>query len=212
MLVSAIFAIVLTLLLMRRGVSLHSPFGRWFALALMLLAIGYAGIMLQTVFGGVHGWISRAAQYLGGGYMLAAAYAAFRDAEAPFAVQTPLQEKPPHPYAVAIALVLLATVLRVVFLPDLLSRVAFITFYPAVVLAALYGGLRAGAVATAVSAVLAASPWLTGSGTPALTWPQDWPAILLFAANCLLISWIAERMQQAQTRLRQVEADRRAGA
>jgi PAS domain S-box-containing protein len=209
-LVSAIFAIVLTLLLMRRGVSLHSPFGRWFALALMLLAIGYAGIMLQTVFGGVHGWISRAAQYLGGGYMLAAAYAAFRDAEAPFAVQTPLQEKPPHPYAVAIALVLLATVLRVVMLPDLLSRVAFITFYPAVVLAALYGGLRAGAVATAVSAVLAASPWLTASGTPALNWPQDWPALLLFAANCLLISWIAEVMQQAQTRLRRVEADRRA--
>ena len=205
-LASAILAIVLTLLLVRKGASHHSPFARWFVLALMLLAIGYLGIMLQTTVGGVLGWVSRAAQFLGGGYMLVAAHAAFQNAEAPFSIQALPREKPPHPYAVAIALVLIATVLRVVLLPTLQEHVPFITFYPAVVLAALYGGLRAGALATAVASAITTTPWLATRGTPLL----DWPALLIFAVNCLLISWIAGLMDKAQTRLRRAEAERRA--
>ena len=204
-LTSAIFTILLTLLLMRRGMSIHSSFASWCALALMLLAIAYLGFMLQTTLGGALSWAGRAAQYLGGAYMLVAAHAAFRDAEAPFAVQAPPQEKPPHPYAVAIAIVLIATVLHVVFLPALATHFGFITYYPAVVLAALYGGLRAGALATLLVAALILSPW-----PPNLAWAEDWPALIIFAVTSLLISLIAELMDKAQKRLRQVEAERRA--
>ena len=49
-----------------------------------------------------------------------------------------------EPHIVAIILVLAATVLRLVFLQGLGTGFVFITFYPAVMLAALYGGLRAG--------------------------------------------------------------------
>ena len=86
--------------------------------------------------------MSRAAQFLGGGYMLAAAYAARRDAKAPFAILGPSHGNPPHRYGIAIALVLAAAVLRLVFMQELGTRAAFIVFYPAVMLAAFYGGLR----------------------------------------------------------------------
>lgn len=55
-LTSAIFTILLTLLLMRRGMSIHSSFASWCALALMLLAIAYLGFMLQTTIGGALSW------------------------------------------------------------------------------------------------------------------------------------------------------------
>ena len=45
--------------------------------------------------------------------------------------------------AVAIAIVLAATLLRLVIFSELGTRAAFVTFYPALMLAALYGGLRA---------------------------------------------------------------------
>ncbi len=48
---------------------------------MVLLAIGYGGLILQTAVGGVLGWVSRAAQYFGGGTMLVAAYVAWRDTE-----------------------------------------------------------------------------------------------------------------------------------
>ena len=54
----------------------------------------------------------------------------------------------------AIAIVLAAAAVRFVFLPALGTRAAFLTFYPAVMLAALYGGLRAGLLATVLSASL----------------------------------------------------------
>ena len=156
---SAIFTILLTLSLLRGGPRRRTPFLDWFVLALLLLVIGYAGLMPQSDFGGGLSWVSRAAQFLGGGYMLAAAYAAFRDANAPFGILGPSHGNPPHRYGIAIALVLAATVLRLVFMQALETRAAFIVFYPAVMLAAFYGGLRAGMLATFLSAVLADYFW-----------------------------------------------------
>ena len=60
-----------------------------------------------------------------------------------------------EPHIVAIIVVLAATALRLVFLQGLGTGFAFITFYPAVMLAALYGGLRAGMLATLLSAAAA---------------------------------------------------------
>ena len=207
---STIFAILLTLSLLRKEINLRSPFLDWFSLALMLLAIGYAGLMPETTFAGVLGWVSCAAQYFGGLYMLIAAYAAFRDAKPAFVVLAPSRDRAPHRYSIAIVMVLIAAVVRLVFLEALGTRVAFVTFYPAVMLAAFYGGFRAGAVATAVAAAVADYFWIAPARSFAIGSPSDGLAILIFVVSCSLISWIVGLLQKTQARVRGLEADRRA--
>ena len=56
-----------------------SRFLYWYALALALIASGLLGLTLQPNVGSAMGWTSRAAQCLGGGYMLLAALAAVRE-------------------------------------------------------------------------------------------------------------------------------------
>lgn len=208
---SAIFTILLTLSLVR-GSSRQRPsvFLHWFVPALLLVAIGCAGLMLQPSVGGVLNWVSRAAQFLGGAYMLAAAYAAFREPEVPFEVRTQSREDVPHRYSVAVALVLTAAVFRLVFLQLLETRAAFITFYPAVMLAAFYGGQRAGVLATILSAALVDYFWMPPFRSFVIVHPEDWLALALFVMIATSISWIVERLKQAQLRLHQAEAERRA--
>ena len=63
-LVSTIAALVLTLVLLRPHVARRdNRFLDWFVLALMLLIVGYVGITLQTEFGGMGGWVSRAPSF-----------------------------------------------------------------------------------------------------------------------------------------------------
>ena len=54
----------------------------WYGLGLALVATGLAGLTLQTVAGGVLGWTSRLAQYLGSAYLVVAAWLAARGAGA----------------------------------------------------------------------------------------------------------------------------------
>ena len=60
-----------------------SAFVRWYGLALLLVATGLFGIMIESVHGSVLSWTGRAAaQYLGGAYMLIAAFASVRESHA----------------------------------------------------------------------------------------------------------------------------------
>ena len=59
-----------------------SSFVRWYAGALLLIATGLIGIMLEQVIGGWLSWTGRIAQFLGGGYMLAAAIVSVRETAA----------------------------------------------------------------------------------------------------------------------------------
>ena len=52
------------------------PFTSWYSLALLLLAVGLFGIMIQLSLWSVVNWLSRTAQWLGGFYLLLAAIAA----------------------------------------------------------------------------------------------------------------------------------------
>ncbi len=96
------------------------------------------------------------------------------------------------------------------FLQALGTSVAFITFYPAVMLAAFYGGFRAGALATAVAAAVADYFWIEPARSFAIGSPLDLLATLIFVISCLLISWIVGLLQEAQARVRKLEGDRRA--
>jgi PAS domain S-box-containing protein len=75
---SAILMFFLTALLMWRRRS-TSRFSYWYALGLALLATGLLGVMMAAFLDSVLNWTGRAAQFLGGLYMLAASLASIRE-------------------------------------------------------------------------------------------------------------------------------------
>ena len=116
----------------------------------------------------------------------------------------------PEGYAAAIALVLAATALRLIFLQFLGMGFAFITFYPAVMLAALYGGFRAGVLATLLSALSADYFLIEPRYSFTISNAADFTALSIFVAFNVLVSWVSARLLEARDRLREVEASQRA--
>ncbi len=104
---------------------------------------------------------------------------------------------------VATLVAILAAFVRLGFLGVLGLFVPFLTFYPAVAIAAFYGGLSAGSIATGLSAVFAGYFWIAPVGrfTPKNT--RDLIGILVFLASGVLISWFAEAALRAQVRTRE---------
>ncbi len=98
-----------------------------------------------------------------------------------------------------------ATAVRLVFLPSLGTRVSFITCYPAVMLAALYGGLGPGLLATVFSALLADYFWIKPAGQLLHRDFDDWMSLATFVLSCIAISWITEAMYRAQSRALKAE-------
>ena len=102
--------------------------------------------------------------------------------------EAPAHDRRSHGVAVALAIVLIAALLRLFFLQALGTELAFITFYPAVMIAALYGGLRGGIAATLASAVVADYFWMAPAGSLILTRPIDWVALAIFVGSGILVS------------------------
>lgn len=204
---SAIVGFLLTVALlrpMRRGDA--SDFGHWYGLSLLLLAVGYLAVTIQPIQGGVLGWTGRATQFLGGCYLCVAAVAAARGAGPLSITLGRPREDVPHVLGVAIAIALAAAVLRMVFLRDMGTSFGFLTFYPAVALAALYGGLWAGVSAAILSAVLADYFWIEPVGSFQVAHVTDLVAIGVFLLCSAMISMIVERMIRADARARKAEA------
>ncbi|MBF0338495.1 MAG: response regulator [Nitrospirae bacterium] len=101
-------------------------------------------------------------------------------------------------YVVAITLVAVAAGLRIWPLGALELRIPWLTFYPAVMAASVYGGISAGVLATALS-ILAISVW-SPTGKPFLDDFADWLGAVVFAVNCILISGISEAMRRSRER------------
>jgi PAS domain S-box-containing protein len=112
-------------------------------------------------------------------------------------------------YVIAIALVAAAAFIRVTFLRSLGSSVIFITFYPAVMLAALFGGFRSGILAAVLSAILADYYWIEPEHSFAIDRPADWLATAVFVINCTLLSGVAGRLRQTNEKVRRLEASQR---
>ena len=108
-------------------------------------------------------------------------------------------------FVVAAALAGAALGLRLGLLQVMGTRHAFLTFYPAVMLAALYGGLWAGLLAAGLSAALADYFLLEPLHQWVISDPADWLGLATFLFSCVLISWIAEAMNRAQLRARAAE-------
>jgi hypothetical protein len=104
------------------------PFTSWYALALLLLAVGLFGVMIQLSLGCLVNWLSRTAQWLGGLYLLFAAIASLRESQLPL---LPLEKKSHPAYyreAIAVAVVLAAAAIRLSFLSALGMQAPFVTF------------------------------------------------------------------------------------
>ena len=110
---------------------------------------------------------------------------------------------------VAIVVVAAATGFRLTALPALGTRNVYVTFYPAVVLAALYGGLRAGLLATVLSALVADYFWIPPLGTWLVSDigkvdAADWLGLGVFFVGGIMISAVTEAMHRAQQKVRAV--------
>ncbi len=112
----------------------------------------------------------------------------------------------PYRYGIGCLIVAAAAAVRLAFMQSLGTRTPYLTFYPAVMLAALYGGLWAGLVATALSACLADLLWIEPAGSFWMRDPADWLSMAVFLLSCAMISWTTEAMQRAQARAREAEA------
>lgn len=101
-------------------------------------------------------------------------------------------------YLVAVVLVVVAVGLRIWPLGGLGLRIPWVTFYPAVMAASLYGGFPTGLLATFLSvfAVLFWSP----TGEPFIDDSGDWLGLGVFFVNGILISAMGEMTLRAQAR------------
>jgi signal transduction histidine kinase/CheY-like chemotaxis protein len=108
-------------------------------------------------------------------------------------------------FIVATALIALGAALRIWPLHSLGSIIAWLTFYPAVTVAAVYGGFSAGLLATVLSCLTAIflGPLLVDK--PFIDEPADWLGLAIYFLNCMLISIVAEAMQRANDRAKKAQ-------
>jgi PAS domain S-box-containing protein len=109
-------------------------------------------------------------------------------------------------YGVAILVVLAGAAVRLAFLQALEMRVTYVTFYPAVILAALYGGLGPGLLATGLSALLADYFWIETVGHFLPMQFADSLGMAIFIVTCGGISWITDAMHRARSRAAHAQA------
>jgi len=101
-------------------------------------------------------------------------------------------------YVVAIGLVALGVGFRIWPLGGLELRIPYVTFYPAVMAAALYGRFYSGLLSTVLS-VFVVLFW-TPTGQPFVDDPGDYLGMSVFFLNCTIVSGICEAMHRARTR------------
>lgn len=113
---------------------------------------------------------------------------------------------------VAVLAVAAAVALRAGPLSAVADRAPFLTFTPAIILAALYGGMYAGFLATALSGV-AVTYWLEPRGELfTIRNSTDAIAFAVFVLSGVVLSLICEAMHRAGTRAAAAEAQSTLGA
>ncbi|MCL4505199.1 MAG: ATP-binding protein [Chloroflexi bacterium] len=108
-----------------------------------------------------------------------------------------------QPYVVAVALIAVAAGLRLWPLQILGVRLTWLTFYPAVMAAALYGGFSAGLLGIFLSCLTMLYLLPVFVTQPFIQNPVDWLGMAVFAITCTMISFVAEAMRRARAREKQ---------
>jgi len=108
-------------------------------------------------------------------------------------------------YVFTVVIVAFAAALRIWPLQELGSSLAWLTFYPAVMVVAIYGGLSSGLLATGLACLTAIflGPQLVGQAFIAR--PADWLGLAVFVFTGTLISSVAEAMRRANLRAKKAQ-------
>ena len=102
-----------------------------------------------------------------------------------------------HPFVFAASVVVVAALLRVTADPWLGRSVPYLLFYPAIIVAATYGGFLPGVFATGLSALVTAIVYLEPIGSPLVAETGDLIALTLFFVNGVLISKLSGMVHDA---------------
>jgi PAS domain S-box-containing protein len=111
-------------------------------------------------------------------------------------------------YVVAVVLAAMAGTVRAAF-NDVLSREApYLPFIMAVTVAAWYGGLRPGLLASALGAVLSLGYFLPPLGSPNFEFGVQGAGLVLFLLSTAAISWLCESLRRSNLRVKSERAMR----
>lgn len=106
---------------------------------------------------------------------------------------------------VAMVLVMLAAAMRIWPLQALGSSLVWLTFYPVVMIAALYGGLYVGLLATVFTCLIVVSFWPLLVAQPFIDKPADWLGVGVFVFTGAMISSVAEAMLRANANAKKAQ-------
>lgn len=98
------------------------------------------------------------------------------------------------------SIIFIASILRIWPLGSLENKVAWLTFYPAIMAIALYSGFFGGILATILGDIVVIYGWEFLTPIPFIQTGADWLGMVVFSITCIFITVIAERMRQSEKR------------
>jgi signal transduction histidine kinase/CheY-like chemotaxis protein len=112
-------------------------------------------------------------------------------------------------FLIAIISILLAVLIRKYLLSSLGDGLIWLTFYPAVMAAAFFGGFFIGLFSIGLSCVIAIFGWQFFIDHPFIHSKADWIGVIVFTINCTLVSGIAEysRYQRKKANIEREKAE-----
>ena len=109
-------------------------------------------------------------------------------------------------YLAAVLIVVGFAVVRLEFLRVMGNSAPYLIFFPAVIMAALYGGRGPGLLATLLAGLSANYFWVEPTGSFKISNTPDVIAFVIFLANGGLVSWLTKAMLHAQAQSRLAES------
>ncbi len=205
------FAAAALIMLRRPMAPDHVPaFRRWYAYGLLMLALGLVGVWMQVVTNSLLGWAGISVQLLGACYLLAAAATVSSRSADRLAMLSAA------PRSVALRYVLAALFVGSVAALRLLvggrgGAVSYEVLLPAVLLAALYGGVGPGVFAVLLSIVVSEALWLEPVARVAEAGADGaaWLSRAWFGLGAALLVAVALGFQRARERVQAAQREAR---
>jgi PAS domain S-box-containing protein len=114
-----------------------------------------------------------------------------------------------RPYLFALMVIFVAAILRLWPLQSLGLRTVWVTFYPSVMIVALFAGTYAGLFSTLLSCIIALFFWPLFVDKPFINDFGDWLSLIIFMVTCSGISIISGVVKQSREKIKLAELNLR---